>query len=90
MADFGACGMQPEEAALAGFCAKRHWRHQNFMAGIHNIIMKMRAAMKEEREKVRKQSNPMEDGQKEKVLIPVKLAYKEEGKICNRLEIRKV
>ena len=65
-ANTGACDMQPEESAMAEFYARRHTEYQNLMARIHNLIIKMRAVAKEERAKLKKQSNLMEDEQKQK------------------------
>ena len=89
-ANFGAKDMQPEEATLAGFYSRRHWRYQKFMARIQNFIIKMRTAMKEERKNLKKQENPMQDEEKEKIAIPIKLDYEEDDKASRHLNIRKV
>ena len=76
-ANTGATSMQPEEAALASFYARRHTKYQQLLARIHNFIIKMRTITREEKIKLKRQTNPMDDEQKEKVSIPVKLDYTE-------------
>ena len=64
--------------------------YNELMTKIHNDIIKMRTVMKEERARIKKESNPMEDDQKDKVSIPTKLTYAEEGEALKQFEIRAV
>ena len=46
-ADIGAEAMQPEEAALAKFYARRYGTYQQFMGEVQSFILRMRTKAKE-------------------------------------------
>ena len=84
----GSKDAQPQLQALAGIYNYRHKLYKKFMDRVHRFIVEVRKVEREKRQRMKKEKDPFETKEADKVTIKASLKYAKEDEEAKQLRVR--